>query len=352
MDELEWLKEHSPSARPSREVTRRHRTQLRGAIAAEGADGTRPRRPRRERRSRHRVLLTTTVIVAICALGAGAIALMSGGGDDTNHVGAPAPSDSTASTAPTPACTDLPPQTLAIPEGFGNPVAGPAKDAATAPSAGQQVTSWSSGTTTIEQRWPADADVAKKYGPVVPGTGPADGSSTAVSEGVSHVDANGVARRIAVFDFSGLPAGCSILQVTVSGRDQSDVDRVTEEFTAAPFVRREPLVTTTAAAAFAPSVIPCRGPEVRAAGMKAQPEFVATVGGKVEGPAFGQPADALAGFLPGMKTLPQSGYQQLQLDDSSVVFAKPGPLGGTVTTVHVAPTPTGWMVDEWQASGC
>ena len=50
MDELEWLKHNSPSTRPSRDITKRHRTQLRAAIATEGADGTGPRRPRRDSR--------------------------------------------------------------------------------------------------------------------------------------------------------------------------------------------------------------------------------------------------------------------------------------------------------------
>lgn len=351
MDELEWLKNNSPSTKPTRDVTRRHRTQLRAAIAAEGADGTRPRRPRRERRSRHRVLFTGAAVITVCAIGAGVVALTSGGDDDASTVGAPRTSDATTSTAPPPACTNPPPQTLAIPEGFGNPVAGPAKDATTAPSAGQQVTTWSSGTTTIEQRWPADAEAAKKYG-AIPGNGPADGSSSAVADQSSRVDANGVARRIAVFTFSGLPSECAHLQVTFSGRDQADVDRVTDVLMKAPFVLRQPLVTTTAAAASAPSVIPCRGPEVKAAGMDVQPTFVATVEGKGQGGSFGQPAEALAAFLPGMKTLAPRGYHELQIDKSTVVYAQPGPTGGIVTTVDVVATDRGWTVSDWQASGC
>ena len=351
MDELEWLKENSPSTRPSRETTRRHRTQLRAAIASEGADGTRPRRPRRNRRSRHRVLLTTTAVVAICAVGAAVVALNADDGDDPSRVGAPAPGNSTTTVAPAQACPNPPPKQLAIPEGFGNPVAGPAKDATSAPADAQQVTTWSSGTTTIEQRWPADADAAKRYGAI--STGPADGSSSSAADQISHVDENGVARRLIVFTFSGPPSACSYLQVTVSGRDQADVDKITHDFLRQPFVLTEPLVTPTAAAASAPAVIPCRGPEGKALGMDVQPEYVSTIGGKVEtGGTFGQPAQALAGFLSDMKHFPQRGYQELEIDDSTVVYAQPGPTGGIVTTVHVTPTPAGWMVDEWQASGC
>src|SRR3954452_7440147 len=240
MDELEWLKENSPSARPSREVTSRHRTQLRAAIAAERADGTRPRRPRRERRSRHRVLVTTAVIVALCAAGAGVIALTSSGGDDGATVGAPVSHES-ITTAPAQACAGAPPKELAVPAGFGTAVAAPAKDAAAAPSSTQQVTSWTSGQATIEQRWPADAAKVPERTGKLP-----DDSISAVSDQFAKVDGQGVARQTIVFSFGGQAAGCADLQVTISGRDAAAVETITSELVHTPFRSNEPLVTTTA----------------------------------------------------------------------------------------------------------
>jgi hypothetical protein len=349
MDELEWLKENAPSAKPSRDIAKRHRTQLRAEIASEGADGTRPRRLRRARRGRHRVFVTTIVVVALCAVGAGVIALAaSGGDDDASTVGAPASSSAAPTTATVRACADAPPKTLAIPDGFGNPVAGPAKDALTAPSSAQQVTTWSSASTSIEQRWPADAEAAKQYGGI--STGPADGSSSSAADPVAKVDESGIARRTIVFTFSGPPSECSYLQVTVSGRDEAEVDKVTNDFIVAPYATSEPLVTTTAAAASAPSVVAC---DAAARGdVKPTTAVVATVGGRVTRRAFAQPLAALADFLVARRTLPQRGYEELHVDDSTFAYAKPGTTGGVVTTVEVVATSSGWTVRDWQASGC
>jgi hypothetical protein len=347
MDELQWLREHSPPTQPSRETARRHRTQLRTAIASEGTDGHRPRRLRRERRSRHRVLVTTTAVVAVCALGAGIVALATAGGDDdAARVAAPG-TDGTTSAAPTPACAGAPPAQLAVPAGFGNAVAAPAEAATSPPARTQAVTSWTSGSSTIEQRWPADADkVPRGIGPL------------ADDEMVSRADAHpivdgGIAHRTVVFSFGGQAPGCEHLQVTVYG-DEKTVDRISDALIAAPFASPEPLVTTTAAATAvesAPPVIACRGPQVQPVGMDATTPVAATIGGRVDGDAFAQPADALAQFLPERKTLAQSGYRELRLPDASIVYAK-DVAGNVVTTVHVEATNGGWAVTDWQASGC
>jgi hypothetical protein len=350
MDELEWLKENSPATRPSRDVTRRHRTQLRAAIAAEGADGTRPRRPRRERRSRHRVLLTGAAVVSVCAIGAGVIALASTGDDGTSTVGAPAAS--TLSTAPTTAgstatCASGPPKELAIPDGFGNPVAGAAKDAKVAPTNGQQVTHWSSPSATIEQRWPADRDVAARFGALRTPGDPSIGGGTEAS---ATVDADGVVHRTMVFTFDTPTPECATLQVTVYGRDVDTVDEYVAELRAAPFRSSEPLVTTTGAATAAPDVVVCEGvtrADLVARGVRA----VATVGGPARGGTYEQPRAALAAFLADQRDLVPTGYQELHHDDASVVYVKEV-AERPVATVHVVPTKEGWTVSDWRASGC
>jgi hypothetical protein len=347
MDELEWLKEHSPSTQPSRDTVRRHRTQLRAAIASESAEGIRPRRVRRERRSRHRVLVTTTAVVAACALGAGIVALATTGGDDRAEVAASGPSDTT-SAAPTPACAGAPPAQLAVPAGFGNAVAAPAEHASAAPARTQSVTSWVSGSTTIEQRWPADANkVPERLGRL------AAGEMSSVADGHAIDDGNGLAHRTIVFVFGGQAPGCETLQVTVYG-DEKAVETVTDALIAAPFPSSEPLVSTTATAAAVestPPVVACRGPQVQPVVPAAAVPVVATIGGRVDGDGFAQPADALAHFLPEMKTLAQHGYRELRLPDSSIVYVK-DVAGNVVTTVHVVTTKAGWTVADWQASGC
>ncbi len=345
MDELEWLKEHSPSTRPSRDTARRHRTQLRAAIAAEGADGHRPRRPRRERRSRHRVLVTTALVIALCAAGAGVVAVTSSGGDEGSTVGAPAASNAPTTApavAPQQTCADAPPRELAIPAGFGTGIA--------APSGKQQATSWTSDQATIEQRWPADTDKV----PGSTGTAPGD-SFTAVSDPSATVDAKGVAHQTIVFRFGGQPAGCDSLQVTVSGKTIDVVESITNGLLRAPFHSNEPLVTTTGTAASAPPVVACEGVTNADSTALAVPALavpaVASVGGPVQAGAFSRPADALAEFLTGQPTLAQHGYQEQRLDDSSVVYVK-AVRSNVVTTVRVTPMNAGWTVTDWEASGC
>lgn len=344
MDELEWLKEHSPSASPSRDITQRHRTQVRAAIAEEGAAGTRPRRPRRPRRARHRVLVTSAVVVGVCALGAGVVALASSGGDDANTantVGAPAPTDATTA-APAAACTGSPPAQLAVPAGFGNAVAAPAAQATTAPTSGQQVTSWKSDTATIEQRWPADAKQVAQLGAL-----PTD-REMSVADRNPVVDAQGAHRTI-LFSLPGRASGCGVIQVTVFGGDATSVNTITDALLRAPFVSSEPLVTTTASTSGAPDVVACDG-----AARKDLPLAVpalATVGGTAAGNAFPQAADALRDFLAGHPTLIPHGYAELHLDDGSLVYAKTV-AGNVVTTIHVVPSKGAWMVADWRASAC
>jgi hypothetical protein len=349
MDELEWLKANSPSTQPSRDITRRHRTQLRAAIASEGADGTQPRRPRRDRRSRHRVLVTGAVVIVMCALGAGVVALASSGGDGDEHtseVGVPAASGASSTTAVPATCGGAPPAELAIPSGFGTAVAAPAAQATTAPATGQQVTSWTAPGTTIEQRWPPDPETPARFGsPAVPTDG-----IRSYADGVVQGDEKSGFRRTVLFMFPGQPTGCAGLQVTVSGRDASTVDGIATGLVQAPFVSHEPLVSTTGAAAGAPPVVACEGVTREKSPALAVPA-VATIGGQVEQASFEQPTEALTNFLAGHTTLARSGYEELRLDDGTFVYLK-DVVGNVVTTVHVVPAGARWKVTEWQASGC
>ncbi len=347
MDELEWLKENSPPTRPSRATSRRHRTQLRAAIATEGADGTRPRRPHRGNRSRHRVLLTTTVVIALCAVGAVVVALTADGGDGDGKINAASGDTSTTTATARTECTGPTPRQLAVPAGFGSPVDGAGPNSSPPHLAGQQVTHWTSGTTTIEQRWPAD----EKWAMRLPKSTATDGSFTGASEGSSTVGKDGVARRTVAFTVDSQQPGCSSLQVTVSGADPAAVDPIVEALTVQPFVSTEPLVTTTRAAASAPPVVACEG-VVRAEVKALAVPVVATVGGDVKGARFATPSDALTDFVTTGRTLARTGYEELQLDDASITYVKQSPLG-VVTTVHVVPSAAdGWAVADWQASGC
>jgi hypothetical protein len=349
MDELEWLKGNSPSTKPSRDITRRHRTQLRAAIATEGADGTQPRRPRRDRRSRHRVLVTGAVVVGLCALGAGVVALASSGRDGDEHtseVGVPAASGASSTTGVPATCAGAPPAELAIPSGFGKPVSAPAAQATTAPAKGQQVTSWTAPGATIEQRWPPDQETAARFGS--PGV-PTDGIRS-YADGVVQGDEKSGVRRTILFVFPGQPTACAGLQVTVSGRDAGTVDGIATGLVQAPFVSHEPLVSTTGVAAGAPPVVACEGVTREKVAAIAIP-VVATVGGQVEQASFEQPTEALTDFLAGRTTLAPRGYEELRLDDGSFVYVK-DVVGNVVTTVHVVPAGGRWTVAEWQASGC
>jgi hypothetical protein len=352
MDELEWLRKNSPPTAPSRDVTQSHRTQLRAAIASEGADGPRPRRPRRRLRSRHRVLVTTVVVLALCAVGAGVVALTSSGGDDGGPVGAPAASGAT-STATAPTCPGALPADFAIPTGFTGAVAGPAPESSDPVAPGQQVSysSSSAGKTRFEIRWPADSPVQKQFAYTPAQQRPGDKTSSASSDTKATIDANGIARRRSVFTFPGQVTQCQTVEVTVYGTNADVVNSLSDAFMRAPYRSSEPLVTTTGAAASTPAVAACEGATQPSTSASATPA-VATVDGKGDGQAFTKPADALADFLATRPDLVQHGYAQLQLPDGSIAYAKEVRPSIVVTAVHVVSANDTWTVSDWSASGC
>ena len=339
MDELEWLKANSPPARPSPDTTRGHRTQLRAAIASEGADGSQPqrRRPRRHP-SRHRVLVSAAVVAVLCIGGAAVVALVAGGdGGSKRSVESPAArTPAPASTAPF-ACPGPGPASLAVPAGFGPAQAIAAAQADTAPAPTQQVTSWKSDRATIELRWPADAD----RDPWVDQPQPSADGFSGLAEGRVTTDKDGVSHRTLLFLCQ--PKGCHTVQVTVYGTDADEVGTVSDELNNAPFKSTTPLVTGTRAGAV-PSVVLCDAPEGVAAPAN-------RTGGAVDTGA-NDPTSALATFVVQRRDLPRLGYQSLDEPDGSIVYVNEPRPRVVVTTVHVVPTTTGWIVRDWEASGC
>ncbi len=76
--------------------------------------------------------------------------------------------------------------------------------------------------------------------------------------------------------------------------------------------------------------------------------------------AYPSAEDALRAFLvenrtiPGTPGLAQSGYVELSLPDGSTSFGKfyEGDDSSVVTLVNVSEADTGWVVGQWEASGC
>jgi hypothetical protein len=352
VDELEWLKDHSPSTRPSRDTTRDHRTQLRAAIATEGADGGPPhRRPRPRARGRHRVLVTTACVVVLCAIGGLVVALTSAGGDHGSRIGAPVASGATTTTTKKKTeCSGPPPAQLAIPSGFSTGRAGPAAGGSEpAPTSTQQVTTWTSDGATIEQRWPSDAN-RRPWDQ----TGVAPDGVSGITEDVI-VDADGGAHRTLLFGFPNQPKGCETLQITVSGSDAATVRSVSDGLVQSPFVSPEPVVATSRAATAIPAVVACEATATATATASSAVDGIspaATVDGTATGAAFGRPGDALVSFLAGEPRLFQHGYDELHLADGSVTYVKQVRPGVVVTAVHVTAAAAGWSVNDWKASGC
>jgi hypothetical protein len=291
------------------------------------------------------VLIAGVVVVGLCAVGAAVVALASSGGHGSGESEVSVPVAGSATTDAPPTCPGPPPANLQVPAGFGNATAAAASQPITPVAKGQQVTSWSSATATIEQRWPADRETAAQFGSPEP---PADGI-TSVADRVATVDDKG-AHRTALFLFPAQAAGCAGLQVIVYGNDAGTVDGIVEELLRSPFESREPLVTTTGVAAAAPPVVACEGVAREKTAVLAAPA-VATVGGPVTQASFARSTEALTDFLDGRPTLAARGYEELRLDDSSLVYVK-RVQGNVVTTVHVVPETSGWTVAAWQASGC
>jgi hypothetical protein len=340
VDELEWLRRNAPATRPSPETTRRHRTQLRAAIAEEGAaDTPRPRRPRRDR-PRHRVLLGATAVAALCALVAAVVTLAGSGDDAGRRVAAPAADTTGAATGP-PACGSTLPAAVAVPAGFGAPQAVSAPMAPAAASASQLVETWSSSNNNIEVRWPSDTDrrpwAGEKPDPGANITGLADPEVTTTERGISY--------RSVLIRVPGERSPCDTVQLTVYGKDAAEVRTISDALARQPFAPTTPQVTGASTSDSVPTVVGC----VSADGIGR----ATATGGAVSTATFAQPTEALADFVrdPNRTLLP-TGYRQLNLPDGSVAYVNEPRPGVVVTTVQVTQRDTGWSVSRWDASPC
>jgi hypothetical protein len=353
-DELAWLAANAPSPGPSPEVTERHRSELRAAIAAEragvrttsrrgrrpGGTGPAERGDHRRSRPRHTVVVAALAVTAVCA--AGALVLALGRGDDSpDRVRTPAASDTTAA-ASAKACGTSLPIALAVPTGYEGPRAGSSSDADTAADPTQLAVTWTTPGGNIELRWPADA---ANRADVIETPGSTDPGFLANTPTTDQTTKSGKVLRTIVFQFPQLPVGCQTVQVDVYGDTSKAVAAITTEITKHPLVSNEPLVKGTSTSTAAPSVAKCTGAVIAVTAPNRGGAVVATG-------AYQQPAEALAAFVARDQTLVQTGYTQLTLADGSVVYANEVRPGVVVTSVHVADTGGGWSVVDWGASGC
>lgn len=339
MDEPEWLRRNAPAAPPSAETTRRHRAQLRAAIAEERAGSAPgPRRPHRAR-PRHRVLLGATAIVALCALVA-VVVTLAGTGDDTGREVATPAADTTAPAAGPRACGTTLPAQPSIPDGYLGPHAASAPEADTAASASQLVETWTSSTGSIEVRWPSDTD--KRPWSDRPANS-ADSLVARPDAGVSTAE-NGVASRAILFRFPNQADGCDTLQFTIYGNDAATVAAVFDEIARQPFAPKDPTVATSSAASSLPTVVGCPAAE--------HGDTAALRGGQVTTAGFATPEAALTSFVGERdRRLLPTDYAELQLPDGSRGYVQTTPVG-IVTTVLVTQSAGQWNVARWEASAC
>ncbi len=111
------------------------------------------------------------------------------------------------------------------------------------------------------------------------------------------------------------------------------------------------LIMSHTAVEFLPPVVMCQGDGI------SKPN-VSGVGTDTN--AYPSAEDALRAFLvenrtiPGTPGLAQAGYVELSLPDGSISFGKvyEGDDSYVVTLVNVSETDTGWVVGQWEASGC
>ena len=296
-------------------------------------------------RGRHRVLVTTGVVVAVCAVGAAVIALTSSGGDDTAARSVrPSAGDATTTTGAGPGV-----RRSAAP-GARDPRQGSERRwrsrrqrPRAAPESTQQVTSWTSGATTIEQRWPADTDVAARL------TGSHPDSSDSLSssaETQATVEKNGVAHRAVVFTFDPRRPAARTSRPPSTGRDVQAVEAVTDGLIAAPFVSNEPLVTTTGAAAQPrPRSSPATG-RVRAAVPRSR--LSATPSQRRDVRPACRRARSLPAGVEGARAhgLPGAAHRRRL---GRLREGRRGPRGHDRAR---RADPAGWTVADWRASGC
>jgi hypothetical protein len=336
VDELEWLRRNAPANRPSPETTRRHRTQLRAAIAEESTGAPSPRRPRRVP-PRYRVLLGATAVAALCA--AVAVAVTTAGDDGGSRVATPA-AGTTGTAAGQPLCGLKLPAQPSIPDGYRGPRAASASDADTAAVASQLVETWTSPTGSIEVRWPSDTD----HRPWADQPASSADSFAAQSDRDVSTTKAGGARQAIFFRIPNQPEGCDTVQLTVYGEDAASVTAIFDRLSQQPFVPTENTVTKTTAADALPAVVRCPAEKGR--------EATPLQGDAVASGGFATPEAALTSFVGDRdRRLLPTGYTELQLPDGARGYVRETP-AGVVTTVLVAQSAGQWGVARWEASPC
>ena len=213
---------------------------------------------------------------------------------------------------------------------------------------GQLVNTWTSGTDTVELRWPADADLSDLV------TSPSSAAGAAVSPyastrstGVQYTSTHR-AFEYQVFRFTDFvpataPVACQTFQVRVFDTDIAQLTQVSDRL-AGQIFRGAALVASSLDSNEMPRAAACHVP----AGASAVPNQ----GGPIEGPAYATSARALQAFIEN-RHVPQAGYTQITAADGSVAFAwKALPTDDWAVVVHASLSAAGWTVDWWDAAGC
>lgn len=264
-----------------------------------------------------------------------------------------APSAQAGPTTPAPGsagCGSELPKSVAIPPGYSGPKPGPSPDATVAPAAGQLAFHWTSGTGSVEARWPSDAGKQIPTGPSPVGAPSAAQSFSALVSREAVSAGGGRSMREMLFDLPGdQRAQCRTFQVDVFDADGSRLNSVFDNVVRHPFESSIPLVTASRQAPSAPPVAPCSA----SAGVRTPPNRVTT---NSASEAFSTPTDALRSFLAGQPTLLPDGYVEFKLPNGALAYGHPG-FGPTnqdsfVTVIEIAPNTSGWSVLRVIASGC
>ncbi len=301
--------------------------------------------------SRRRRIAAGMAMATVAAVAVAAVALSSLGsrpGISTLDVGQPV---QTSTPGPTPTvaptmCGDQPPKPIAVPESFTGPVAGPISAAPHPPEPGQLVLHWTSGAGGIELRWPMDPAVPNPFAPRPGSEGPM-GSTAAMSGAIlgAQPAGNGQTVRYMVIS-TGVtsPDPCRVLQLGVFDPDPARVQAIMDALSRAPYVSDAPLVSASRSADALPTVVLCNVP----AGVAQTPNR----SGGGDGMTYPSPTEALSAFLKGQPTLIPRGYIEIRLPDGSLAYGAQVRDGVFVTVIHVVPSPGGWLVARWEASGC
>lgn len=230
--------------------------------------------------------------------------------------------------------TDVPPR-LNIPASFMGPRDGSAVAKKGEPAAAQLIRIWTSGSGTVEVRWPSDVDKR----PFTTGQG-----YMAMTSAGPILATGGTYVRYILLHLPGMQAECETLQVSVFDTDQARLTATVDEITRHPFTSGAPVVSASEDVDSLPMVASCAVPS----GVAVTPNR----GTEIEGPIGSTPAEALKQFLVTEPGLLQDRYVEFSLPDGSKGYGNRGSTQAFITVVHVISSGPNWFVDRWEASGC